>query len=112
MKINQREIVLLPYPFSNLEGTKVRPALIVSNNYFNSKSNDCLAVPLTTIIKDEPYSVKIQQENLSSGKLLKPSRIRVDKIFCFEKSLIIMKIGVLNDEVFEKVKEEIIKIFD
>jgi len=36
MKINQRDIILLPYPFSNLEGKKVRPALVVSNNVTSS----------------------------------------------------------------------------
>lgn len=111
MLVNQKEIVLLPYPFSNLERLKVRPALVVSNNQFNKKSNDCVMVPLTTVIKDEPYSVVIGQNNLSSGKLLKPSRIRADKIFSVEKNLITMKIGKLKDESFEKVKQEIFKIF-
>ena len=111
MQVNQKEVVLLPYPFSNLEGTKVRPALVVSNNQFNKKSDDCVMAPLTTIIKDEPYSVVIEQENMSSGKLLKPSRIRADKIFCVEKNLVTMKIGKLKDNSFEKVREEIFKIF-
>lgn len=111
MEIQQKELVLLPYPFSNLEGTKVRPALVVSNNSFNKKSDDCIMVPLTTVIKDEPYSVVIEQGNLSSGKLLKSSRIRTDKIFCVEKNLITMKIGKLKDYSFEKVKQEILRIF-
>lgn len=111
MNISQREIVLLPYPFSNLKENKVRPALVVSNNQFNKKSDDCVMVPLTSIIKNEFYSVMIEQENLSFGKLLKPSRIRADKIFCIEKNLIVMKIGKLKDNSFKKVKEEIFKVF-
>ena len=111
MQVKQKEIILLPYPFSNLGGTKVRPALVVSNYQFNKKSDDCVMIPLITIIKDEPYSVIIKQKNLSSGKLLKLSRIRADKIFSVEKNLIIMKIGKLNDNIFKKVKQEIFKIF-
>ena len=53
-------------------------------------------VPLTTIIKNEPYSIIIEQENLSSGRLLKTSRIRTDKIFAVKKDLIRMKIGILK----------------
>ena len=87
MDAKQKEIVLLPYPFSDLEGTKVRPAIIVSNDSFNNKSADCIMVPLTTVIKDEPYSIVINQQDLTSGKLLKPSRIRADKIFAAEKKL-------------------------
>jgi len=111
MQINQKEVVLLPYPFSNLEGIKVRPALIVSNNQFNKKSDDCIMAPLTTIIKNEPYSIIIDSENLSSGKLIKQSRIRTDKIFSVKKSLIRMKIGVLDDNSFDKVKAEIFSMF-
>ena len=111
MKTNQKEIVLLPSPFSNLGETKVRPALVVSNNQFNKKSEDCIMVPLTTIIKDEPYSVIINQEDLFSGKLLRQSRIRTDKIFSVQKNLIKMKIGILNDNIFDKVKKEIYNMF-
>ena len=111
MQVNQKEIVLLLYPFSDLEGKKVRPALVVSNDQFNKKSADCVMVPLTTVIKEEPYSITLWQENLSSGKLLKPSMIRADKIFTVQKSLVTMKIARLNDKTFEELKQEIFKIF-
>ena len=111
MNIKQKDIVLLPYPFTDLEGTKVRPAMVVSNDIFNNKSADCIMVPLTSVIKDHPYSILINQIDLSSGKLLKPSRIRADKVFTVEKKLIIMKIGILNDKTFQNVKSELNKIF-
>ena len=111
MIISQKEIVLLPFPFSDLEGTRVRPALVVSSNELNKKSEDGIMVPLTTVIKDEPYSVVINQEDLSSGKLLKSSRIRTDKIFSVKKDLVTMKIGIVNDNVLEKVKKEIQNMF-
>ncbi len=111
MNLQQKEIILLPYPFSNLEGKKVRPALVVSNNAFNNKSGDFIAVPLTSIIKDEPYSIIINQEDLGSGKLLRQSRVRADKLFTVEKGIVIMKIGILKDVTFNKIKSEIMKVF-
>ena len=106
MNLNQGDLVLLSYPFSNLEGKKVRPALIISNNIFNKKSDDCILVPLTSVIKNEFYSILINQDDLADGKLMKISRIRVDKIFSAEKRLIRMKIGKINKDTFEKVKRE------
>lgn len=111
MNVAQKEIVLLPYPFSDLQGTKVRPAIVVSNDFLNIKSADRILIPLTTVIKDEPYSVPITQEDLSSGKLLKSSRARTDKIFAVKKDLIARKIGIISDKTFEKIKAEIFKMF-
>lgn len=111
MKIRQKEIVLLPYPFTDLKGTKVRPGVVVSNNSFNNKSDDCVMLPLTTVIKEEPYSILINQKDLSSGKLIRPSRIRADKIFTVEKKLALMKIGTVNNKTFEEIKSELDRIF-
>ena|SRR3989344_160520 len=111
MNIKQKDIVLLPYPFTNLEGSKVRPAIVISNDTFNKKSDDCIAIPLTTIIKEVPYSIIIDQTDLSYGKLIKPSRIRIDKIFTVEKKSIIMKIGVIKDPTFSKIKSELMNVF-
>src|SRR3989344_8199848 len=111
MEIKQKDVVLLPYPFTDLKGKKVRPALIVSNDIVNNKSKDCIMLPLTSVIKDEPYSIVINQDDLSSGQLIKSSRIKVDKIFTVEKRLIVMKIGTLRDNTFEKVKAELLTVF-
>ncbi len=111
MIFQQKELVLLPYPFSDQGSSKVRPAIIVSNDNFNKRCEDCVMVPLTTVIKDEPFSLIVTQGNLESGKLLKQSRIRIDKIFTIKKNLIIMKIGKVNDKTIEKIKFEINKVF-
>ena len=111
MKVQQMELVLLPYPFSDLERTKVRPALVVSNNEFNERSADCVMVPLTSVIKKEPHSIMLHQEDLASGRLVKTSRVRADKIFSVEKRLIIMKIGRLQGTIFQRIKEEMFRIF-
>lgn len=111
MNLNQKDIVLLPYPFSNLEQKKVRPAIVISNNNFNKICNDIIAVPLTSVIKDEPFSLAINQNNLRNGKLIKPSRARIDKIFSVEKRLVQMKIGDVNDTFFDKLKLEIFEVF-
>ena len=106
MRIYQKELILISYPFSDLQNKKVRPALVLSNDLFNKKSDDCILVPLTSVIKDEPYSILINQDSLDEGKLIKISRIRVDKIFSIDKNLIQMKIGRINNSAFEKVKKE------
>lgn len=111
MEIKQKDVVLLPYPFTDLKGKKIRPALVVSNDFVNNKSKDCIMLPLTSVIKDEPFSIVINQDDLSSGQLIKPSRIKIDKIFTVEKRLVVIKIGTLSNNIFEKVKAELLNVF-
>ena len=111
MNIRQKDIVLLPYPFSDLEGKKVRPALVVSNDSFNKTSLDCVLIPLTTVIKDTPFSVLISQEDLASGEIPKLSRARADKLFTVEQNLVFLKIGTVRDSVFAKIKTDIYRLF-
>ena len=110
MQVKQKDIVLISFPFSNQNGSKVRPGLVISNNNFNKYSNDCLIIPMTTVLKDVKYSFEIDTENLDSGKLIKKSRIRVDKITPIEKSLIKMKIATANNEILDKIKNIVIEM--
>ena len=47
LKVNQRDIVLIKFPFSDLSGAKVRPALVISNQGYNIKSLDTVVLALT-----------------------------------------------------------------
>ena len=40
MKVKQRDIILIKFPFSDLSGAKVRPALVISNNQYNQKKRN------------------------------------------------------------------------
>jgi mRNA interferase MazF len=111
MNIRQRDLVLLPYPFTDMSGSKVRPALVVSNDSFNKSSADCVMVPLTSVLKDAPHSVMIKQSDLSSGTLVVTSRVRADKLFCVEKGLVLTKIGCLAETKFGRIRAEILSLF-
>lgn len=93
-----------------MEGNKVRPALIISNDNFNKFSEHRIMVPITSVIKKEPYSVIINSNDLNAGKLLKQSRIKADRIFCVERDLIMMSIGSVKGKIFDKVKAEIMNV--
>ncbi|MGH9992417.1 MAG: type II toxin-antitoxin system PemK/MazF family toxin, partial [Nitrososphaera sp.] len=42
---SQRDIVLVPYPFSDLSQAKYRPAIVMSNDVYNRKFKDFIAIP-------------------------------------------------------------------
>jgi len=101
--IEQRELILLDYPFSDLEATKVRPAVVVSNNAYNRKFQDMIIVPLTTNLSLREHSISLVQENLEEGWLIKESRIKVDRIMSVEQSLIRKVIGKVQNGVLTDI---------
>ena len=109
MNVNQSDVVLLPVPFSDQTARKVRPAIVVSNDNLNSGSDDVILVPMTSVIKNVPYSVTVTQKNFVEGELIVTSRARADKIFTAHKSLIKMKIGKIKSNILAEIKQEIMK---
>ncbi|MDJ0531865.1 MAG: type II toxin-antitoxin system PemK/MazF family toxin [Xenococcaceae cyanobacterium MO_207.B15] len=62
MKVKQRDIILIKFPFSDLSGAKVRPALVISNDKYNSSKLDAVVVAMTSNISLSEYKkvLKIQ----------------------------------------------------
>ena len=60
--------------------------------------------------KEVPYSILINKEDLSSGNLLRPSRVRADKIFTIRQDLVKTRVGTINSKLFENIKLEVLKI--
>jgi len=110
--IEQRDIILTSFPFSNLEGEKVRSSIIISNNGYNKKFDDILVVPLTMNSDVRDYVVLLTNRDLEKGKLLKDSKIKVDRIFSIDKKFIKLIIGRINREKFNSIKEIIYKLID
>lgn len=110
-KIMQKDIVILPFPFTDIDGYKVRPAVVVSNEYFNKTRADRIMVPLTSVIKEDNFSIAISQKDLSDGELLTQSRARADRLFCIDKERIITKIGSIGNKPFEEIKAKIQALF-
>ncbi len=106
--IKQREICLIPFPFSDQSGKKVRPVVVISNDRFNVSSQDVIVVGVTSNIYKDLYSISISNDDLEEGKLLCKCCIKVENILKIDKKLILKKIGKLKKKKFE----EVIKILD
>src|SRR3989338_6611929 len=102
MSYNQREIVLVPFPFTDLSSIKQRPALIISTNSFNQKE-DVLVLAITSKIKQDKFRITISQKEIETGNLLLTSQVRCDKIYTLNKSIIRKKIAKIKEDSFEQI---------
>lgn len=106
IKYNQRDIVLVPFPFSDLSETRKRPVLVLSRDKENKNSDDLIVCAVTSNLKDKKNSVLIDKINLSGGDIPVRSSVKVNKLFCIDKKLVVKKFAQLNKQTFEKIKKE------
>lgn len=99
-------IVSVLFPFSNLKGQKIRPALVLAKVEFDNL--------ILCQITSKPYSSKtaicIEQYDFVEGNLPVVSFARPDKLFTADTSIIKEILGRLkiekNGEILQKVREE------
>jgi mRNA interferase MazF len=106
----QCDIVLVPFPFTDLTTTKQRPALVISKTAYNQKTEDIITCGITSNLQNSDYSVLLDNENLTTGSIPMKSRIKIDKIFTLKQSLINKKLAKIDATTFEKVKAELNKL--
>ena len=99
MAYKQGEIVLVPFPYSDLSGSKRRPVLVVSNNLYNNSFLDVVVVAITSQTeKADIYSLPLESTDLEIGQLPELSLIRVHKLFTIEQSRILKRFSVLDKD--------------
>ena len=106
MIYEQGEIVVVPFPFSDLSFIKQRPVLILSKDKDNKISDDVITCGITSNLKDTKYSVLIDNKDLEKGEIPAKSRIKIDKIFTLDKNIINKNVAKINKETLMKVKKE------
>ena len=108
--IEQRSVILIPFPYTDLSGAKKRPALVISSNDFNSKSEDVICCLITSNPEDRQYSIKITNKDMEKGYLEFESKIKPYRIFTVNKKLVYKVLGKLSFSKFKFAIEEINKI--
>ena len=104
-------IVLVPFPFTDLSSSKLRPAMIISDN--NNENEDVILAFISTKISNDKHSIQLKSDSkefLLTG-LKKTSEIRLDKIATLRKSIILGELGFVSKEFIAKNRDRFYKIF-
>jgi len=98
------DIVLFPFPYTNLTDKKIRPCLVISNEM----NQDIILCQITSQqIKRDEFSIELKQNETKQGSLKINSYIRVNMIFIADKSIIIKKICQVPDKIYTLVTSTI-----
>jgi mRNA interferase MazF len=96
------DIVVIPFPFSDLSGSKRRPALVLAN----LPGEDIMLCQITSQHNDH-YSVPVKSTDFETGSLPVLSYIRPTRIFTADKNIIIRKAGHIKADVHKSAVEKI-----
>lgn len=89
------DVVVVPFPFTDSERTKRRPALVISSSTaFNTPSKHTVLAMITSA-SHESWPLDISIADLETTGLTSPSIIRM-KFFTLDNRFIIKKIGKLS----------------
>jgi len=107
-KLMKGDVVVIPFPFSDLTANKKRPALIAAALH----GDDFILCQITSRRKKDNYAIALSNKEFAQGALSIPSMIRPNKLFTAEKSLIERKIGFLKKAKINSITENILRIFN
>lgn len=101
---DQRDIVLIPVPFTDLTSQKKRPVIVISNDAYNGATADVVVVAMTSNPTAGPYSFLLTDADLESGRLNRPGQVRVDKVYTLAQTIIVRQFGRVSLNVLERIR--------
>lgn len=111
MNYKRGDLILIPFPFTDLSGIKKRPGIIISPDWYNERYEDVVVVAVTTKFYDNKVQLSLKEGDLYTGNIPKDSYIRFTKIFTFNKSEIIKVLAVVNENKFKEIMNKVREFF-
>lgn len=104
-KFVKGDVVVVPFPFSDLSQSKRRPALVIT-----SLGDDLILCQITSQTIKDNYAISIDDKDFEMGGLKQPSNVRPNRIFTADIHIVLYKVGNLTDNKLNEVIERVVEI--
>jgi mRNA interferase MazF len=105
-KFVKGDIVVVPFPFSDLTQSKRRPALVLSE----LSGDDRILCQITSQSIHDEYAIALDDTGFETGGLHLKSNVRPNRIFTCDSAIILYAIGHLKSETFDQIINKLIDI--
>jgi len=102
------DVILVPFPFSDLPYSKRRPALILVDI---PDREELICMMLTSTLSID-HQVDVMIEDVNSAGLPKPTVARLSRLFTLKQSLVSKRLGVLNDKEFAAIVNKLVGLLN
>jgi mRNA interferase MazF len=103
-KFIKGDVVVLNFPFSDLTGSKRRPALVLAS----LQGNDVLLCQITSQVSVD--AIAITNADFTTGSLPVNSFIKPYKLFTADQNIFIKTAGHVNDNITNDVVKKIVGV--
>ena len=102
-------IVLIPFPFTDLSGQKVRPALVLYSP--KKRSEDCIVAFMSSAprSKSTAYDIPVTPTKVNGLKVA--SVLKLEKMATLQKKLILGELGALDKATMSLVNKHLQLLF-
>jgi mRNA interferase MazF len=101
------EVVVLPFPQTNLQASKRRPALVVAE----LNGDDLVLCQITSQSRSDGYSISLTLSDFENGRLAVDSFIRPNRLFTVEQSVILYSAAKVKQVKLDEVRAKIRQLF-
>ena len=105
-KFVKGDVVVVPFPFSDLTQAKRRPALVVSV----LEGDDLILSQITSQFVKDSYAIFIEGKDFEEGGLKQKSNVRPNRLFTSDTHIVLYRIGNLKKEKLNEIIEKIVEI--
>jgi len=86
------DVVVVPFPFSDLTSAKRRPALVIAE----LNRNDLILCLIASQTTNDNYTTLIESDDFETGSLNKTSYVKSNRVFTANEQIIAYKAGTLT----------------
>lgn len=104
-KFVKGDVVVVPFPFSDLSASKKRPALVIAA----LTGDDVILCQITSKTISDTYAIPLANADFKTGTLHQDSNIRPNRLFTADSNIILYRAGELTPS---KIKEVVAKIVE
>lgn len=100
------EVVLLPFPFSDLSRSKVRPAVCLAD----AGRGDWILCQVTSKPYGDPRAISLDAGDFAGGGLTVASFARPGKLFTAHHTLLVRSVGTLTPAAFQRLRDAVLAL--
>lgn len=97
-------IILVPFPFSELTNVKVRPAVVIGVT--QDKYADVIVCAISSVVSDKQNQNEMLLKSNSTNNLRVDSVIKIDRIVTLKKENKIADLGQLTEEELKEFRKK------